>query len=83
MWASKGLEGLGLKIFNFKLEEKLDQCFDVKYDDEPEIDSFKAEKLSHDPFSDPDEAQNGKFTTVSLRKIKPALTCEICQGIRN
>ena len=36
-------------IFNFELGEKLDHYFDVKFDEESEIDSFEAEKLSRDP----------------------------------
>ena len=36
-------------ISNFELGEKLDQYFDVKFDDESEFDSFEAEKLSRDP----------------------------------
>ena len=36
-------------IFNFELGEKLDQYFDVKFDEESEFDSFEAEKLSRDP----------------------------------
>ena len=43
MWAFKGLEGLWLKILNFDPEEKLDQYFDVKFDEESEFDRFKAE----------------------------------------
>ena len=35
-------------IFNFELGEKLDQFFDVKFDEEFEVDSFEAEKLSRD-----------------------------------
>ena len=41
-----------MKIFNFELEEKLDQNFDVKFDGESTLDSFEAEKLSDDPLSD-------------------------------
>ena len=36
-------------ILNFEIGEKLDQYFDVKFDEESEFDSFEAEKLSHDP----------------------------------
>ena len=36
-------------IFNFELGEKLDQYFDVKFDEESEFDSFEVEKLSRDP----------------------------------
>ena len=40
-------------IFNFELEEKLDQYFNVKFDEESEFDSFGAEKWSRDLLSDP------------------------------
>ncbi len=36
-------------IFNFELGEKLDQYFDVKFDEESKFDSFEVEKLSRDP----------------------------------
>ena len=36
-------------ILNSEIGEKLDQCFDVKFDEESEFDSFEAEKLSRDP----------------------------------
>ena len=42
-----------MKIFKFKLEEKLHQNFDVKFDEEPEFGSFGAEKWSRDLLSDP------------------------------
>ena len=42
-----------MKIFNFELEEKLDQYFDVKFDEESDFYSFGAEKSSRDPLSDP------------------------------
>ena len=38
-----------MKIFNFELGEKLDQYFDVKFDEESEFDSFEAEGASRDP----------------------------------
>ena len=36
-------------IFNFELGEKLDQYFDVKFDEEFEFDGLEVEKLSGDP----------------------------------
>ena len=36
-----------MKILNFELGEKLDQYFDVKFDEESEFDSFKSKKSSH------------------------------------
>ena len=42
-----------MKIFNFELEEKLDQYFDVKFDEESEFYSFESEKSSRDPLCDP------------------------------
>ena len=38
-----------MRIFNFELGEKLDQYFDVKFDEESEFDSFEAEGASRDP----------------------------------
>ena len=38
-----------MRILNFEIEEKLDQYFDVKFDEEFEFDIFEAEKLSRDP----------------------------------
>ena len=38
----KALEALKMKIFNFELEEKLDQYFDVKLDEESKFYSFEA-----------------------------------------
>ena len=35
-------------IFNFELGEKLDQYFDVKFDEESEFDRFEAEGASRD-----------------------------------
>ena len=46
---SDPLNGSKMIIFNFELGEKLDQYFDVKFDEESEFDSFEAEKLSRDP----------------------------------
>ena len=40
-----------MKIFNFELEERLDQYFDVKFDAESECDSFEAEKYHVTPYS--------------------------------
>ena len=37
-----------MKIFNFKLGKKLDQYFDVKFDEESEFDRFEAEGASRD-----------------------------------
>ena len=42
-----------VKIFNFMLEEKLDQYFVVKFNKESEFGSFGAEKSSRDPLSNP------------------------------
>ena len=42
-----------MKMFNFEVEEKLDQYFHVKFDKESEFNSFEAEKISRDPLSDP------------------------------
>ena len=39
--------------FNFKVEEKLDQYFHVKFDKETEFDSFEATKISRNLLSDP------------------------------
>ena len=36
-------------ILNFEIGEKLDQYFDVKFDEESECDIFEAEILSRDP----------------------------------
>ena len=41
-----------MKNFNSELEENLEQYFDVKFDEEPEFDSFEDEKLSRDPLND-------------------------------
>ena len=45
----RAFKAFKMKTFNFELEEKLDQYFDVKFDGESEFDSFGADKLSHDP----------------------------------
>ena len=42
-----------MKIFSFELVRKLDQYFDIIFDEESEFDSFEAEKVSRDPLSDP------------------------------
>ena len=43
------LKALNIKILNFEfeLEEKLDQYFDVKFDEESEFYSLESEKSSH------------------------------------
>ena len=44
----KGPKPLKMEIFNFELEERLVQYFNVKFDEESEFNSFGAEKLSRD-----------------------------------
>ena len=41
-----------MKIFNFKLGEKLDQYFDVKFDEESECGGFEFNKSPRDSWSD-------------------------------
>ena len=41
-----------MKIFNFELEDKFYRYFDVKFDEESELDGFGAEKWSRNPLSD-------------------------------
>ena len=38
-----------MEIFNFELEEKLDQYFDVKFDKESKFKSLEVEKVSREP----------------------------------
>jgi len=42
-----------MEIFDLEPGEKVDQHFDVKFDEESEFDSFGADKSSRDPLSDP------------------------------
>ena len=42
-----------MKNFNFELEEKFYQYYDVKFEEKSEFDSFGDEEWSRDPLSEP------------------------------